>query len=862
MTWIYDLADFDQIDLQDIGGKAIGLARLLRSGFAVPAAFCVRASTFDLGSKKERQHDALQLLGNSGDDCEDNPVLPFKEFNLEFTTQLKEWYRRLGGVKVAVRSSSLHEDSDTTSYAGQQLSLLNVQGDEAVCAAVVQVWNSQFAARSRQYRKRHGIEESADDLKSTMAVVVQKMIGATVAGVVFTRNPLNTSANQIVIEASWGLGESIVSGKVTPDRWVIERTDETVIERYIASKQTQVTEDGVVEVPTEFCTKACLSDKQLHELAMLAKRVESTLEFPCDIEWALADDRFWLLQSRPLSTLGVLNRDQVRAQHIDEIRLKAAPTGTVWSQFNLSEVLPFPTPMTWSIIRHLISGSGGFGLVYRDLGFDPDSALDDTGIYDLLFGRTYCNLDLEPRLYYRELPLCHSFQALKADPRKAMFPQPVFDLARADWKFWTRFPFILPRLIFKILRAQWLQSDHLNNFEKRFRFELLPQFVQDAKSALDYNFENDDARSVWERCVFWQKRTLVDFARDSLKPTALASVALNDLQRHLADKLGHDEGRQAALTLTMDVHLDAESDIVQGWKRLMSYRITEDTFLEQFGHRGPQEMELSEPRWNEKPLDLLRAGKNAPVHFIRPPEFVDDDLDFEVTWQRIASTANIPLNGLLRRKANKLRSMIRLRETAKHHFMRGYAVIRQCLCELDRRFNLNNGIFFLTTDEIPRLLEGERFEKEIISRRRRRQLEATISVPPVIYSDELENIGQMNISISAESYHGTPISPGIADGIARVIQSPAVQIPDSPYILVCPSTDPEWVPFFASASGLIMEMGGILSHGAIVAREFGIPAVSGIPGIMRMIKDAEHLQINGTTGDVQIVSDRRDTKSD
>ncbi|HYT87717.1 MAG TPA: PEP/pyruvate-binding domain-containing protein, partial [Gemmataceae bacterium] len=293
-------------------------------------------------------------------------------------------------------------------------------------AAINAVFASWHSERAVTFRRHHRIE----GLLGT-AVNVQAMCPAEVSGVMFTADPVNPNVSRLVIESSYGLGEAVVLGKVTPDRFTLDRDSCHVLERAIGAKEhviATLARDGKTQTATR--AEASLSDEQLAELAALGLRVEEYFKTPCDIEWALSQGRFYLLQARPIKRAAAVTqgpteaeREQVRREEIAALAAMAAPDGTVWSRFNLSEILPAPTPMTWAVVRRFMSGGGGFGLMYRDLGFDPDPALDDEGIFDLVCGRPYCNLSREPRMQYRKLPFEHPFAVLKADPSKAVYPQ-------------------------------------------------------------------------------------------------------------------------------------------------------------------------------------------------------------------------------------------------------------------------------------------------------------------------------------------------------------------------------------------------------------------------------------------------------
>jgi pyruvate,water dikinase len=208
----------------------------------------------------------------------------------------------------------------------------------------------------------------------------------------------------------------------------------------------------------------------------------------------------------------------------------------------------------------------------------------------------------------------------------------------------------------------------------------------------------------------------------------------------------------------------------------------------------------------------------------------------------------------IERELATLRTLLGLRETAKHHLMRGYAILRRILLELDLRHRLDGGIYFLTLDELPELIAGRDFSKTIAQRRRERELLLRLAAPPVLFSDDLEAIGRPAVADGANALQGVPLSAGVAEGGALVLTEPPADLPaDEGYVLVCPSTDPAWMPLFVKARALVMESGGMLSHGAIVAREFGLPAVAGLPDIHRRVRPGQRLSVDGGTGQVVLL---------
>ncbi len=805
-----------------VGGKGLSLAQATRAGLPVPPGFCITTTAYRAACQTPLTAECP--LGQA----------------------ILAAYVALGGGLVAVRSSATGEDGVEMSFAGQQETILGVEGGPAVVAAVGRCWASLRTERAVAYRQRQGIGE--DGL--AMAVVVQRLVPAESAGVLFTSDPLDATGQRLLIEAAWGLGESVVSGRVQPDRFHLERTTGRVLERHVARKTEQVTARGREDLPADRQERACLDDDQLSQLSDLARRVEAFYGEPRDVEWAWADGTLWLLQARPITTASAAEREQVRQEEIAELRALALPAGTVWSRFNLAEVLPEPTPMTWAIVRRFMSGRGGYGVMYRELGFDPDPDLDDAGIFDLVAGRPYCNLSREARMHFRQLPLDHDFAALKADPRKATYPTPTLNFGRLGCLGLFLFPITLIRTMGRQVRVETNKKELNATFAARYRDAIAPAFLRQCSEAEGQSLAALDESALLARLEEWTRRTLIDFARESLKPTALAAFGLAALQARLAAWLGPERADSVARELVVGVHPDAEADLPTALEQLASGTLDRAGFLARFGHRGPQEMELSRPRWREDTSavdQLLRS---------RPGGGRTADRDHAGT----VLAKFLSEKPLAEKDAEAIRAEIRtvhtflgLRETAKHHLMRGYALIRAVLVELDRRHRLAGGVFYLLPDELPRLIQGETFRDVIAKRKRRRSVALSLEVPSVLFSDDLDALGRPIELAGAATLQGVPLSAGVAEAAALVLTEPPAEVPTGPYVLVCPSTDPAWVPLFAQAVALVMETGGILSHGAIVAREFGLPAVAGLAGVTRQIRTGQRLKVDGATGVVTVL---------
>lgn len=737
-----------------------------------------------------------------------------------------------------------------------------------LAAAINAVFDSWMNDRAVTYRKHHKIV----GLLGT-AVNVQMMCPSEISGVMFTGNPVDPKSPQMIIEGSYGLGEAIVLGKVTPDRFVIDKATCAILERHIARKDKRVAtlaEDGRRQ--TGGADDASLTDAQVEELSRLGLRVEQYFQYPCDLEWALSSGQFFLLQSRAIKYKGAAaidpdDRERLRRSEIARVQALAAPGGTIWARFNLSEILPEPTPMTWSIVKPFMSARGGFGLMYRDLGFDPDPSLDNECTFDLIAGRVYCNLTRDPRMQYGSAPYEHNFAKLKADPLQAIYPAAEMNPRKASLGFWMKFPWYT-------LQQWWGESKRqgaLRTFADVFEEKIVPPFLRDVDAAARENWDSLSSAALLERLTLWRHKTLVEFARESLKPTLLAAMLMAKFETAFARRYqptgtklkpgeipGATRAKTALQELTMGVRPPADADFAMGIEKLANGEMTRTQFVETYGHRGNHEMELAQPRWRENEHDLDDLTSSGLHHVAAKTSFAD-------TWRRIAAELRLApfQTPFVERELHSLHHLLGLREAGKHHMLRGYALIRRALVILGQRYGLGDGIFFLTVDELPALIAKDPADasltatKElIVDRQRQRDIQLALPVPQVIFSDDLEAIGRELEMIATAEMKGTPLSAGQGEAVAWVLDDVAgAKPPAASYILVCPSTDPSWVPLFGKAKGLIMETGGVLSHGAIVAREFGLPAVAGIPDIHRRLRTGQRLFIDGGTGVVKILTD-------
>jgi rifampicin phosphotransferase len=872
-----------------VGGKAANLGELIRAGFSVPSGFCVTTATYALlsdGASLElileeltstRAEETARLVELAAAARATLMQAPVPTGAAEALTSA---YRALGNgnpVPVAVRSSATAEDLPSASFAGQQETYLNVVGVEALLTAVQQCFVSLWTERAVSYRASLGI----DPRTVRLAVVVQRMVDAQVAGVLFTANPLTGKRHQAVIDANPGLGEAVASGATNPDHFVVNTTTSEIAERRLGDKRMVIQPmpgGGTKTIEkAESSPESCLSDAQIRTLAELGAQVEAHYGAPQDIEWAIdASSQIFLLQARPVTTLFPLPAP-------------ASPTDEalrVYLSFNIQQgtYRPF-TPMGISATRLLASS------IPKLAGFPPRDPLagprfvteaasriffDVTAALRSSFGRTF----LIQAMSEAEVHAATIFQQLVSDPRLSLVPTRRWPMFRSMALLLVRtgIPWYLFRALLspKAAHARLLRyirtlrsagtdkgnasaSDCLATVEQLFS-DALPRLLSGASPimlggmqtfALAGNLLGDLAtegeRQVVLRGAPYNPTTEMNLALWTLAKQVQADPAMTRLVRDTPPVRLAEGYRNGSLPLPLQHGLA--------------------NFLATYGHRSVAELDLGVPRWSEDPTYVL--GILASYQEMRDPAQAPD-----VQFQRAADEAEAMVAELTRRakRVSWLRGLLvgfclrRARALGGMREMPRFCItlllsrargllwpVGEKLAEAGRLEQAED-IFFITLPEASSALTGTDLRALVRERRTSYAQElARRHVPLVLLSDGTEPDFRPPVAAStAGALQGTPASPGIVTASARVILDPHGARLDHGEILVAPSTDPGWTPLFLTAGGLVMEMGGAMAHGAIVAREYGIPAVVGVPGAIERISTGSRITVDGTAGIVVI----------
>ncbi|MGA2279298.1 MAG: PEP/pyruvate-binding domain-containing protein [Verrucomicrobiota bacterium] len=841
-----------------VGGKAFNLGKLIAAGQPVPCGFCVTTTAFDLFlASCPRRTDLSHLLAQ----CSGKELGQIAELSREVRFCLAEVpvpemvkdavlsaWRELGEERsFAVRSSATVEDAAGMSFAGQFESILNVRGEDALLAAIKTCWLSLFSERALVYLAKQRVPAE----KARMAVVVQEMVEAGHAGVAFTADPLTGATDRFVVECVSGLGEGLVQGTVQPERMVVEKRTG----RVLASPENEL-----------------LSSATLKNLCDLARQTERLFGSPQDIEWAQWDGKLFLLQSRPITT---------------KAPVKTWEDRQIWTNVNTGEAMPdVVTPMTWSMLQSLLTVVGS---IFRLVGADIRRV---SLVGDLVAGRLYFNANtfvaaVKPFAFLRK-GFPEFTRTLGGDLVESYHQTPLSippeDLPDLGFR-WPKYILSWPRIAYDLITHSsrrrgwaWLarfkkQTDELDRLDLEALStpeltRLCGQYVREVFKDADvlYLAVQAGVLPVFQKvCRNWLGEPGVSlrlFAALGGLPVAEAGLALWRLAA-LAHADSDTEGVVSSENNWPEVR--ARLGCTEHGRKFLAVW---DAFMAEHGHHCRGELELSNARWSETPdyiLGLVRGylrslGQSNPLENQRR---LADERE-RLTVQCRARLKNPIKRWIFSRSLRRAQELAVFREHLKNLGVRRIAFVRRVLLALGQRLHEQGSlsgrddIFFLEISEIEPVAMGSAsfdWRERIELRRREYEKNLKLTPPPVVIGRFDPNApGWPVANVGAKLLEGIPVSPGIVTGPARVILRTDEHQQVLPgEILIAPFTDPAWSPYFITAAGVVMEQGGILSHGSIVAREYGLPAVTNVASATRVIHTGDLVQVDGNRGRVSVL---------
>ena len=826
------LADPAASDVRSVGGKAAALARLIAAHFPVPDGFVV--------TSPDEPGIASHIDPN---------------------------------LVVAVRSSGFSEDSAQASFAGQYETVLGVRGVSEVSAAISRCFDSFSNLRSAAYRENRGNSAQGG------AVIVQRLVEADAAGVAFSIDPITGARDRIVIEANFGLGESVVGGHVNPDGFNVSKTTGEVVQRRISTKQFRSILAGngsqLEPMPEDLKLRPSLSDEAIRTVADLAVRVESHYGSPVDIEWAWKDGEIWLLQSRPVTAAPAAGKAPLPPPDwVPELNTRIDPRFPLYSNGNVSEILPgCVSPLTYSLF------SKGVERAFRDIA-ESVGSMPDVGPDPIVVG-----------FFFHRIYLNASYFMIAADNSPGASRDTVYEDLIGPPP--SRHPAWTPKdfLPWNLLRGARLITRYLA-LQGR-----LPKDIAECRAHYEGTVKLFDRReSEWgnEELAAWiapDSKQALEPAMVHIRASQFATSSFGALRGMTKRWLQDSDGTLASMLVTgigsiaganpasalyaisrmvlaepsMLALFEKEPDDQRLLLKLdgpLRDAITD--FLNRFGHRGFREADFRSPCWREQPSAVLALiRKQLDPGSIDPQELAKRQAEVS---EGARARAISRLSGM-RRKAflsvlESARKHIAAREEMKDLLLLFLSFTRRVITIAQKRLKdaleTPDDIYFLLDKEVAMTLLGTLPATEIkqIVQRRRRDFEwsSTVFVSK-LQDGVVKRYERREVDVVRGELTGIPVSPGQVEGRARVVLDPTSGTIYSGEILVAPVTDVAWTPMFLRAAAIVVEVGGPLSHGSIVAREYGIPAVTAVAHATTRIRTGARLRVDGEHGIVTIVSE-------
>jgi pyruvate,water dikinase len=854
MTFVRDLADAGS-GLAEVGGKGQSLAAMISDGFDVPDGFHVvtaayRAFIDDHGLRAPMAEilaevdpddpgTASRASARIGELFAAHPV------PAPVTTEIEKAYAELGAPPVAVRSSATAEDLDSASFAGQQDSFLNIRGSERLLAAIRDCWASLWTDRAIGYRARHGI----DDDQVALAVVVQRLVEADASGVMFTVDPVSGAADQVVINAAWGLGEAVVSGAVTPDVYRVDRADRTVTQS-VAEKtiMTVLTERGTTEVPVPESrrTEPALTTDQAGALAAIGIRLAERAGTERDIEWCRTGDRMQIVQSRPVTTVATVSATPKSGP---DPWNDAKDHDHLWVNTNVGEAMPdVLTPASWSAVR-----------LFLDVTM-PTAAIPGIEGYGRIAGRIYLDLSTQASLLRSIGVGVERFRSMIGTVFGRIpdrLPIPTVRVSR--WRALRSLLPIVVRMRLDVRRNAPRLGEYVAGHPKlceRRRAEIAAV--------------GDPA----ELARLWPEVLRPELDRASLMLTAATrstGAAPITTPAKLAKLVGESEAAAITSGLGSSAGQLASLGLIAGLDRLARGEIDAATFNRTYAHRGPHEFELSEPRpaedpdWIERRLAERQGAPDLGDLIGRQEE------QQRAAWQRLEA-AHPKEAKRLRPLLERWARMSRDREQARSEVVRYFWVLRAFVVRAGELTGLGDDVFFLDLAEIVATLRGAPVDRSKITERRDAYDHyRALPAPPSMIIGPFDPYAWANQPVrrtdvwapgydddhdAEQTITGFAGAGGVVEGVARVIHDPADgdQL-RAGEVLVTSITNVGWTPLFPRASAVVTDIGAPLSHAAIVARELGIPAVVGTGTATMRITTGDRIRVDGSAGTVELLAE-------
>ncbi|KPV57366.1 phosphoenolpyruvate synthase [Paenibacillus sp. A3] len=868
---VLDFQEMEKTQLLLVGGKGLNLGELSKiQGIQVPEGFCVTTVGYQKAIEQNETYHALldRLTTLKLEDRDQIGEISGKirqsimdvEIPSDVVKAVAHYLSRFGEEHAyAVRSSATAEDLPHASFAGQQDTYLNIIGKEAILQHISKCWASLFTDRAVIYRMQNGFDHS----QVYLSVIVQRMVFPQASGILFTADPITSNRKLLSIDASFGLGEALVSGLVSADCYKVQEGQ--IVDKRIATKKLAIygRKEGGTETqqidPDQQKTQT-LTEEQILQLARIGRQIEAYFGCPQDIEWCLAHDTFYIVQSRPITTLYPIPEANDQENHVyvsvGHQQMMTDPMKPLGLSFYL---LLAPAPMRkaggrlFVDVSLMLASPSGRETLINVLG------KNDPLIKDAL------TTVIERGNFIKSIP---------DDKKEQSYGKSNQGPAPANYQTLNDYD---PTVV----------SDLIKRSESSI--EELKHKIQTKSGADLFDFILEDIQEL-------RKRKISDPQSFGVIMTAMnASSWINEkMMEWLGEKNAADTLSQSVpnnITSEMGLALMDVADVIRPYPEVVNYlqHVIDDHFLDElvkfnggqetqdaiyaylnkYGMRCAGEIDITRTRWSEKPITLVpmilgniknfkpNAGKRKfeqgrQEALKKEQELLDRLKQLPDGEQKAKET---------KRMIDLVRNLIGYREYPKYGYINHYFVYKQALLKEAEQLvqagviHEKEDIYYLTFEELHEAVRTNKLDYKIVGKRKDEyKLYEKLTPPRVITSDGEIIAGKYKReNLPAEAIVGLPVSSGVIEGRARVILNMEDADLEDGDILVTSFTDPSWTPLFVSIKGLVTEVGGLMTHGAVIAREYGLPAVVGVENATKLIKDGQRIRVNGTEGYIEIL---------
>ncbi|MGP2420852.1 phosphoenolpyruvate synthase [Bacillus sp. FH] len=866
-SFVLDFQEIEKGQLSLVGGKGLNLGELSNiQGIQVPEGFCVTTVAYE---KAIEQNEELQTLlqqltklkledrAQIGEMSKEiREVIMAVQIPTDVVEAVTQYLSRFGNEHAyAVRSSATAEDLPYASFAGQQDTYLNIIGKEAILQHVRKCWASLFTERAVMYRMQNGFEHN----QVSICVVVQKMVFPQASGILFTADPVTSNRKVLSIDASFGLGEALVSGLVSADNYKVK--EGKITETMIATKKLAiyaVKEGGTETKQIDSAQQKIqtLSERQILQLEQIGRQIEAYFGCPQDIEWCLARNTFYIVQSRPITTLYPIPEENDGGNHVYI---------SVGHQQMMTDAMK-PLGLSFFLLTTSAPMRKAGGRLFVDATqqlaspASRDYLINTLGKSDPLI-RDALTTVVERDNFITLLPDEETEKsASKSKPPVSSRPEIEND----------------PAIVTELIKNSEASLEELKEtMQLKSGVDVLDFILEDIQQLKKVLFNPQSIAvimagmnaSTWinEKMEQWLgEKNAADTLSQSVQNNITSEMGLALME--VADVIRPYE---EVITYLQHVENDSFLDELVQFKGGEKAREAIDAFLNKYGMRCSGEIDITKTRWSEKPTTIIPMILNN----IRDFEYGASKRKFEEGLQEALKKEEELVDRLqqlpdgkqkveeTKRMIRNIRNFIGYREYPKYGMINRYFIYKQALLKEAEQLVQSgvirevDDIYYLTFEELHEVVRTNKLDYKLIQKQKNDyKLYKKLTPPRIMTSDgEIITGKYKRENLPADAIAGLPVSSGVVEGRARVILNMEEANLEEGDILVTAFTDPGWTPLFVSIKGLVTEVGGLMTHGAVIAREYGLPAVVGVENATKLIKDGQRIRVHGTEGYIEVL---------